>query len=176
MQEETIVVIYTHRHKYISPLTLSRGSENFLFSPSALLKTFSLHLRTFSKIPAEGDVRDFCFSSQLSGPHQSRTIFLTHISAIWKAFPTQNIQDRERNFKICGITVKTGLLARLASRSWVVRKNKEERYRNSILWSDEFLCPECLPTGSIKDFQFLLQNQMLTTLLIVYVSVYREEN
>lgn len=73
-----------YRLKFLSFGSIKKtGSENFLFFPSALSKRFSLHLRTFSKIPAEGGIGDSCLrvhSSQDLSKGEKR--FSSQISAV----------------------------------------------------------------------------------------------
>ena len=82
-----------------------RGSENFLFSPSALSKRFSFHFRTFSKITTEGGIRDFCLCVHSSQDFKGEKCSSSQISAIQEAFPIQNMEDMEEASKFVELKV-----------------------------------------------------------------------
>lgn len=175
------IYLYIHTHTHICvcintsiciDLIISSGSikktdsENLFFSPSALSKRFSLHLRTFSKTPTERGIRDCCFCVQSSQDFsRGEECSCSQISALWQAFPIGNMEDKEEASKSVELKVANHRISRLyfASRPWVGKKRKKVNSFYFLSQAGEVLCLGHLLQTGIKDFKLLLQNKMSAT-------------
>lgn len=144
------------RQSYLLWLCQEDRQWTFLDPSLCIVKNIFSSPEDIQKIPAERGVTNSWLCHHLLKAEQYSS---TPISKFEKLFPLKSW--------------KIGRKLKIRAMKRVVRTKKKGR--DSILSSDEFLCPECLLIRRIKNFQFLLQNQMLTILLIVCVLLYGEE-